>query len=104
MARKIRELLSMQNKITMERAHIIGPYNKGDKAGVSRPVIAKILDFNDKIKLFKAYSAKIEFILKGHNILLFYDYSDETTRRRKFLLTGCSVLYKKTDISSNNIQ
>ena len=89
--------LHVNDVVQIERAHRVGE----KKNGRSRTIVCKLLNYNDKEKIKRNVK-----MLKGTNIYINDDYSEETTNRRKELFAQRKIhrdngLYAK--VSYNKI-
>ncbi|XP_053555688.1 DNA mismatch repair protein Msh3 [Bombina bombina] len=81
--------------IDVERAHRIGP-ERGLEQNNPRPrqVIFRCLNYQEKLKILRAYRARKEVLHEGSKLLLFQDFSMEVTKQRKEFAPLCSRLHE----------
>jgi hypothetical protein len=77
----IKEDLKINQSITIERAHRVGKFEKRP-----RTIVCKILNWQDKETILKNARK-----LKGKNIFLNEDFSEETTRIRRELFAQAKI-------------
>ena len=87
------ESLGLGRKCVVERAHRIGAVSE-DRAR-PRPVIARYLNYADRMDVLQSFRKARAAELDGHKLLIFADYSVEVSRKRKEFQPMCAELYKR---------
>ncbi|XP_056420214.1 uncharacterized protein LOC130361355 [Hyla sarda] len=92
--------LGLPHKCRVERAHRIGKLpdrNVASKAGVDshpRQVIFKLLDYNDKVSILRAFRKRTTpLTFRNKKMLIFEDFSADVAKRRKAFSNVCTALY-----------
>lgn len=92
-ATTIPEALDIPSPCLVERAHRIGPPR--DDTSSPRPVIARYLNYADRLSVLQRYRNQRTLDVDGHRLLLFADYSAEVAKKRKSFNEVCSSLVQK---------
>ncbi|RXN23943.1 LINE-1 type transposase domain-containing 1 [Labeo rohita] len=85
MAQLLLQLFGRENfpeSPAIERAHRTPLFRNNDRAG-SRPILIKLSNFQDKIKILRLAREKKELVFKGTRIDIYPDFSAEPLKRRR---------------------
>ncbi len=85
MAQLILQLFGRENFPTspaIERGHRTPLFRNSDRAG-SRPILIKLSNFQDKVKILRLAREKKELFFKGTRIYIYPDFSAELLKRRR---------------------
>ncbi|TWW57381.1 hypothetical protein D4764_07G0001000 [Takifugu flavidus] len=80
---EVLELQQLQGKITVERAHRLGPRRQHKTDYAPRTRIMKFLNYKDKEAVMKAARAKKQVHYKNHPVRLYHDVTAETHKKQK---------------------
>lgn len=89
----IPKALGIPGPCTVQRTHRLGRYNP-DRKG-ARQVIVCYLNYADKNTSMQKFRTNRELCIEGHDLLLFSDYSQEVTKKRKEFTGLCAALHQK---------
>lgn len=90
-ATKIPNALGFPTPCVVERAHRIGP--PAENKTSPRPTIVRYLNYADKHMLLQRFRQQKQLQIEGHKLLLFADYSQEVSNKRKAFSRICSTLF-----------
>lgn len=85
MSKLIPHLLGQENFSTppvIERAHRTPMFRNNDRAG-PRPILIKLRDFQDKVKILRLAREKKELVFQGNQIHIYPDFSAELVKKRR---------------------
>lgn len=88
--RMIPPALGLKRNCTVERAHRLGPQNSDRNS--PRPVLAK---YQDKSSILQQFRRAGQLDIEGNSLLVFADYSQEVSRKRKAFSPICAALPNK---------
>lgn len=77
------ELQPLRGKITVERAHRLGPRRQHRTDSAPRTLIMKFLNYKDKEAVMKAARAKRQVLFKNHPVRFYQDMTAETHKKLK---------------------
>lgn len=80
---EVLELQSLRGKITVERAHRLGPRRQHKTDSTPRTLIMKFLNYKDKEAVMKAARAKTQVLYKNHPVRFYQDTTAETHKKIK---------------------
>uniref|UniRef100_A0A667ZPJ3 L1 transposable element RRM domain-containing protein n=1 Tax=Myripristis murdjan TaxID=586833 RepID=A0A667ZPJ3_9TELE len=86
MSRLIPELLGHENfpePPAIERAHRSPTFRRVDDTAKPRPILVKLLNFQDKVKILRLARKKNQLLYNGSRIHIYPDFSPELAKKRR---------------------
>lgn len=91
--RTIPTALGLKRHCIVERAHRLGPQNSDRNS--PRPVLAKFLNYQDQASILQQFKKAGHLEIAVVLLLVFADYSQEVSRKRKAFSPICAALHNK---------